>query len=99
MAKTAGAKDVAPRIRGAFLRAAKIAEEQGKSLTDFVLESMEKDFLGTLTAIAKYCPKELDISGEINHSLVQIIQRIDSTREGRPAIQALEGERSGDFCH
>lgn len=64
MAKTAGAKDVATMIRGAFKRAA-LQMEQGKnkkSLSEMMVDSLEENFLGTIKAIAPFCPKELDIT-------------------------------------
>lgn len=63
MAKSAGARDVAPRIRAAFLQAVK----DGR-LHELMERSLEEDFRGTLNAVAKFCPKEIDITDDRKRS-------------------------------
>lgn len=66
MAKTAGSKDVAPLIRGAFKRALLMLDDKrktdkGEGLSELLLEALEDDVKGTLQAMKGFCPKELDI--------------------------------------
>ena len=61
MAGKAGARHVAPKIRGAFLAAL----ENGK-LHEYMKKSLEEDFLGTLNAVSKFVPKELLIDVDEN---------------------------------
>lgn len=61
--RRAGSRDVAPKIRGAFKRACILLDEgknEGDGLTELMVESLKSDFKGTLTALGKYVPIELD---------------------------------------
>lgn len=50
---------MAPRIRAAFLQAFEEGELHAK-----MRESLDKDFIGTLNAVAKFVPKELMMMGD-----------------------------------
>lgn len=63
--RRAGSRDVAPKIRGAFKRACILLDkgkEEGEGLTELMVESLKNDFKGTITALGKYVPIELDAS-------------------------------------
>ena len=62
MPKKQGSKDVAPMIRGAFVRAVKALEDKGKPLSKIILKELEENPLATLKAISSFCPKELDVT-------------------------------------
>ena len=55
MAKRAGARDVAPKVRAAFFRAAASLEKKGKPLEHLIEKSLQADFLGTLRTMALCC--------------------------------------------
>ena len=82
MAKTAGSRDVAPNIRGAFKRALLSLEAKGKPLSGMIEESLQNDFLNTLKTIAQFTPKEIEQTIERKRSkddfsdeeLLEIIQ-------------------------
>ena len=59
MARPKGSHDIAPMIRGAFIRAAKQLEAKGKPLSKLIYDHLEDDFLNTLKVIASFCPKEM----------------------------------------
>jgi len=67
MARPKGSADLAPKVRGAFKRALIMLDEQrgvdeeGKGLSEVLMESLEENPIGTLGAISKFCPKELDV--------------------------------------
>lgn len=54
-----GRVDIAREIRGAFLRACKMTEEDGRPLSMIILGLLNEDPKGCLDAIAKFVPKEL----------------------------------------
>lgn len=53
-----GAHDFAPSVRGAFLRALKILDEDKRPLSILLREALERDVAGTLSAVHKYLPKQ-----------------------------------------
>ena len=57
-------KQVASDIRGAFMRAVRQLEGEGKPLSELMKRSLEADFLGTLRAIQGFVPKELEATVE-----------------------------------
>tara|TARA_R110002020_G_scaffold171360_2_gene361381 strand:+ start:1654 stop:1911 length:258 start_codon:yes stop_codon:yes gene_type:complete len=67
MARPKGSADLAPKVRGAFKRALIMLDEQrgvdeeGKGLSEVLMESLQENPIGTLGAISKFCPKELDV--------------------------------------
>ena len=66
--RTAGSRDVAPKVRGAFKRALLVLDgeqEAGSGLTELLVASLKEDVKGTLGAISKFVPKELDIDADI----------------------------------
>ena len=62
MARPKGSHDVAPMIRGAFKRAAKMLEQEGKPLSVLIKKHLEDDTLSTLKAMASYIPKEHNVT-------------------------------------
>jgi len=67
MARPKGSADLAPKVRGAFKPALIMLDEQrgvdeeGKGLSEVLMESLQENPIGTLGAISKFCPKELDV--------------------------------------
>jgi len=59
MARLARARDVAPTVRGAFLRAIKMLEDDKRPLSDILYEALLKDPLPVLAVVSKYVPKEM----------------------------------------
>ena len=57
-----GSHDIAPMIRGAFKRAAKMLEQEGKPLSLLIKKHLEEDTLATLKAMASYAPKDLNVT-------------------------------------
>ena len=92
-------KDVAPTVRGAFLRAVKLLNEEseaglGPDLTGMILESLKTNLVPTLKAIAAFTPKELMLrpgEGEDHEAEAPIYAIVIPRKEFQPA-PALEGE-------
>lgn len=57
-----GTSDIAPKIRSYFKRAIEKLEKKGKPLDDLIVEALENDLKGTLTALSKYVPTEIDLN-------------------------------------
>jgi len=53
--------DIAPQIRRAFVRAVK-RNGGGSYITDLMEKSLDKDFIGTLNALAKFNPKTSNVN-------------------------------------
>ncbi len=64
MARPKGAHDVAPMIRGAFIRAVKMIEQgkEKKSLSEIIMEQLKEKPLETLRTMASFTPKEVDVT-------------------------------------
>jgi len=69
MPKLKGTPDIAPMIRGAFVRAAKRLERKGKSLSEIIEASLEDRPLETLKVIGGFVPKEMLIEKTITMQL------------------------------
>ena len=59
MANRQRGQQIAPMIRGAFIRAAKGLEAKGKPLSTLIAKELEERPLDTLRAIAGFVPKEM----------------------------------------
>lgn len=57
-----GSHDIAPMIRGAFIRAVKGEEADGKPLSSLIREQLENNPLATLKAMAAFKQKELNVT-------------------------------------
>jgi len=64
MARPKGSHDVAPMIRGAFMRAVRMIEEgkSKKSLSEIIMEQLTEHPLETLRTMASFTPKEVDVT-------------------------------------
>jgi hypothetical protein len=89
MTKRAGAKDVAPRIRGAFLHCI----QERVDLYQLMEESLREDFLATLTVISRYLPKELLLDVQEEGTLASIMREIAGEHAGLPT--PVDHERPG----
>ena len=59
--------DIAPTIRGAFIRAAKRLENDGKPLSDILYDSLKEKPLETLNAISRFIIRESTVTGNVKH--------------------------------
>ena len=81
MPRRKNSKDVAPIIRGAFIRAVKALEDKGRPLSTVILECLEDNPLETLKAIKGFIPRESNIDLTTDgESLVGILSGIQSPR-------------------
>ena len=85
--------DVAPRIRRAFITACK--RNGGSSyLATKVENSLEKDFIGTLNALAKFNPKTSNVN-ETNTLQINIDSNVRGWIEGfNSGVQSLENQEA-----
>jgi len=83
--------DVAPRIRRAFITACK--RNGGSSyLATKVENSLEKDFIGTLNALAKFNPKTSNVN-ETNTLQINIDSNVRGWIEGfNSGVKSLENQ-------
>lgn len=72
MANLKRGQQIAPMIRGAFIRAAKALEEDGRPLSDIIREELQTRPLDTLKAIASFVPKEMLIEADITTQLGEL---------------------------
>lgn len=94
--------DIASHIRGAFLRAAKMSEEDGRPLSLIILEQLQEKPLDTLRTVAQFVPKEMLVEATVTQQLEELsdealereIGRL--VREAAPVLAACgaEGETS-----
>ena len=101
MARGKGHKDVAPQIRGAFKRAVRMLEDDGKPLSLLIKEHLESDFVPTLKAISSFCPKELEV--DVGEGLAEYFRERERLRAagvlGLDGGDAGVGEDAGDVRH
>jgi len=63
-----GRHDVAPVVRGAFLRALEqIKEEDGKTFSEIIADWLREDPGAVLNAVSKFTVREKEVSGNIQH--------------------------------
>ena len=85
--------DISPKIRQAFVRAVK-RNGGGSYLADKVGESLEKDFVGTLNALAKFNPKTQNVN-QTNTLAITVDSSVNAWVEGyKSGAKAVEeGQR------
>lgn len=66
-----GSHDIAPMIRGAFIRAVKGLEDDGKPLSTLIREQLENNPLATLKAMAAFNPKESNVTQRETRDLIE----------------------------
>ena len=91
-----GSHDIAATVRGAFLRASKQSEEDGRPLSTIMLEMLEKDPKGCLDTVAKFVPKEMLIETTIVQQLDEmsdeaITGEIERLARNTPSLSLIEG--------
>jgi len=59
--KPAGARDIAPKIRGYFIVALDRMAKNREPLDKLIEKGLKEDLKGTLTALAKYMPAEVAV--------------------------------------
>lgn len=62
-----GSHEIASVVRGAFLRAAKASEEDGRPLSTIIYEQLQEKPLECLATISKFVPKEMMLQAEVTH--------------------------------
>lgn len=97
MARPKNSRDIAPEIRGAFLRALKIREHEGKgSLSDMILAAIDDHgILKVLDVMAKFTPRSMDVTNtELSAEdwLERMANDNNSEREGPCTADALQGQ-------
>ena len=67
-----GSHDIASKVRGAFLRAMAMAEDDGRPISMVIYECLQEKPLDTLNAISKFVPKEMLIEQSIEVTLAEM---------------------------
>ena len=88
MANRKGSKQIAPMIRGAFIRAVKALEDGGTPLSTIIKQQLEKRPLETLKAISSFVPKEMLIEADIKTQLNEMSDDVLDAEIKRLAGQA-----------
>jgi len=72
--RKAQAANVAAEVRGAFLRAIKMSEEDGRPLSQIMLDLLQKDedALKLLMVVSKFIPKELMVEQKANGDIAEM---------------------------
>jgi len=84
-----GTPDLAPKIRKAFVNAIK-RKGGSEYLQDLMIESLEKDFTGTLNAISKFNPR-INNTNETKTLEIKINSEVGTWIEGfNSGIKSLE---------
>ena len=65
MANVAAGKQVAGKVRGAYLRAFAQLEAKGKPLSSIVLQQLEENPIKAMELLSKFIPRELMLEGEV----------------------------------
>ena len=91
------AKQVAPMIRGAFIRAVKALEDKGKPLSEIIMKELESKPLDTLRAISSFVPKELLLEADITTQVSEMTEDVLNAEirrlvEQSAIVSSLEGE-------
>lgn len=69
MARPKGSHDIASKVRGAFLRAMAMAEDDDRPLSVIIYDCLQEKPLDTLNAISKFVPKEMLIEQTLEVTL------------------------------
>lgn len=100
MARPKGSHDVAPMIRGAFIRAVKMIEDgkEKRSLSQIIKEQLEERPLETLRTMASFTPKEVDVT--THKGITDVSQLNDEQLEQlaslASAIIGVDGEEEAE---
>ena len=84
MPRRKGDRDIAPQIRGAFMRAMKIMEEdQGKPLSTMITDAIEEHgILKVLDTMAKFNPKEVNATVEERSVTDFVLDKLNQRSDG-----------------
>jgi hypothetical protein len=83
MARPKGSHDIAPMIRGAFLRAAKSLELKGKPLSTLIERELEERPIETLKALASFNPTQKSIDVTHNIDITETIRLVTERQKAR----------------
>jgi len=76
-------------IRSAFIRAAKILEEDGKPLSTYWTELIEHDFSLALRTLGTFLPKEATLTLETEGTLLDVLTALNNQSTGDdPAVES-----------
>lgn len=84
-----GVHDLSPKVRAAFVRAlARLAKDPSDAKTETQLatlieKSLEKDFIATMTMIAKFNPRESTIKADVV-GLADVLKELNERSSERP---------------
>ena len=91
-----GSADIAPRIRGAFIRACEINKQRGKDLTTLIADSLIDDPINTLKAMASFNPKQMNVDMTARVEVADIIalaqQRQQHLKDITPEVSKLQDQ-------
>ena len=89
-----GSKDIAPMIRGAFIRACKVNEQRGKGLTGLIADSLVRDPINTIKAMASFNPRQMQMDMNVKVEVSEIIA-LAQQRQAKnitPEPEAIEAD-------
>ena len=94
MSRTKGAADIAPMIRGSFIRACKVNEQRGKGLTMLIADKLVDDPINTLKAMASFNPRQMNMDVthkvEISEIIALAHQRQQQLKDITPPVSEVE---------
>lgn len=96
MPKLKGTPDIAPMVRGAFIRAAKQLADGGRPLSTIFLEQLREHPLETLRVISTFIPKEMMVELNVNQELDQLSDEALDAEIAQLALQAGFTAGGGD---
>lgn len=84
--------DIAPEIRGAFMRACKSLEmrKNPTSLTELIEEALRKDVNATLTVMARWVPREMLIDATVSQSIIDVLADLGEADDHEVAQESGE---------
>ena len=80
-------RDVAPEVRGAFLRACRFLEDDGEPLSMLIHRALKEDVNATLHAIARFVPKELMVDAHVSQSIVEVLGKFSGADDQQVASE------------
>lgn len=89
-------------IRGAFIRAAKGLEDDGRPLSKIIREQLEESPLATLRTMASFVPKEqkLDVTNRTVHSVSELtdaeLEQLKSLAVALTGGDGADAEEAGE---
>ena len=89
--KSAYGPELVQRSRAAVINALDVVEKKGKLISELLAEEFEKNPIKFMELAAKFCPRDLNIDGEIRHYDQLTDEQLDAEIAKR--MQEREQER------